>query len=150
MSRRLQAAKGRPAESARATARALRILLVEDSERDAELVLGELKRGAIEFENRRVQTEADFAHELNAFRPHLILSDFSLPGFSGMAALRIWRQADLDIPFIFVSGTIGEDAAVEAMKAGAHDYVMKQDLGKLVPAIRRELGEAEVRGRSLL
>jgi PAS domain S-box-containing protein/diguanylate cyclase (GGDEF)-like protein len=148
MSRRLQAAKGRPAESARATARALRILLVEDSERDAELVLGELKRGAIEFENRRVQTEADFAHELNAFRPHLILSDFSLPGFSGMAALRIWRQADLDIPFIFVSGTIGEDAAVEAMKAGAHDYVMKQDLGKLVPAIRRELGEAEVRGRS--
>ena len=148
MSRRLQALKGPALEVSRAAVRGLRVLLVEDSERDAELILGELKRAAVEFESRRVQTEAGFTRELEAFRPHVILSDFTMPGFSGMAALGIWQRSDLDIPFIFVSGKIGEDIAVEAMKAGAHDYVMKTNLARLVPAVRRELREAELRRAS--
>src|SRR5437879_603755 len=123
----------------------LKILLVEDSEPDAELLLYELRRGAIEHESRRVDTQAEFERELKALRPDIILSDFSMPHFSGMAALGICQQLNLDVPFIFVSGTIGEDAAIKAMAAGAHDYVMKANLARLVPAVQRELREARAR-----
>jgi diguanylate cyclase (GGDEF)-like protein/PAS domain S-box-containing protein len=128
----------------------LRILVAEDSETDAELVQRELKRGGLEFRVRRVQTESDFRRELDEFRPHLIISDFSMPQFSGRKALEIARESRDDIPFIFISGTIGEDVAVEMMKAGADDYVMKNNLARLPPALKRELREAEVRrGRRL-
>ncbi len=123
----------------------LRILLVEDSPNDAELVLRELKRGGLDFQSRRVQTESDFRRELEAFRPHIILSDFSMPHFSGKAALATARESGADIPFIFISGTIGEDVAVEAIKAGANDYVMKGSLARLLPTVGRELREAEAR-----
>src|SRR5947207_9071472 len=128
----------------------LRILLAEDSEADAELVQRELKRGGLDFQSRRVQTEADFRRELDEFRPHLVISDFSMPQFSGRKALAIARESRGDIPFIFISGTIGENVAVDMMKAGADDYVMKNNLARLLPALERELREAEVRrGRRL-
>src|SRR2546422_10030040 len=123
----------------------LRILLAEDSESDAELIQYELKRGGLDFHSRRVQTEADFRRELDEFQPHLVISDFSMPQFSGPRALAIARESRADIPFIFISGTIGENVAVDMMKAGADDYVMKNNLARLVPALERELREAEVR-----
>src|SRR5437867_10804309 len=128
----------------------LRILLVEDSPNDAELVLRELTRGGLDFQSRRVQTEAAFRRELDEFQPHLVISDFSMPQFSGPRALAIARESRADIPFIFISGTIGENVAVDMMKAGADDYVMKNNLARLLPALERELREAEVgRGRRL-
>src|SRR6266436_2141634 len=128
----------------------LRILVAEDSETDAELVQRELKRGGLDFQSRRVQTESDFRRELDEFQPHLVISDFSMPQFSGPKALAIARESRADIPFIFISGTIGENVAVDMMKAGADDYVMKNNLARLVPALKRELREAEVRrGRRL-
>lgn len=128
----------------------VRILLVEDVERDAELVLHELKRTGLAVQSRRVETESDFRRELGDFKPDVVVSDFSLPRFSGKAALTIARQTGGEIPFIFVSGTIGEDVAVEAMKAGANDYVMKSSLARLGPAIQRELREAEGRRKGKL
>src|SRR5258706_2621078 len=143
-------APGTEAETALNMAEQLRILLVEDSLNDAELVLRELTRGELDFQSRRVQTEPDFRRELDEFQPHLIISDFSMPQFSGRDALAIARESRADIPFIFISGTIGENVAVDMMKAGADDYVMKNNLARLVPALKRELREAEVRrGRRL-
>src|SRR3989440_6398051 len=123
----------------------LRILLAEDSESDAELIQRELKRGGLDFQSRRVQTETEFRRELDRFQPHLVISDFSMPQFSGPKALAIARESRADIPFIFISGTIGENVAVDMMKAGADDYVMKNNLARLLPALKRELREAEVR-----
>lgn len=131
-------------------AEVLRILLVEDSDRDAELVLHALERSGVSGETRRVQAEPEFRRALREFRPHIVLSDFAMPRFSGVAALKICQETDPDLPFIFVSGTIGEDVAVQAMKAGATDYVMKTNLIRLGPAVQRELREAGVRrGRRL-
>src|SRR5712691_8076695 len=128
----------------------LKVLIVEDSPNDAELVLRELARGGLDFQSRRVQTESDFRRELDEFQPHLVISDFSMPQFNGREALAIARESRGDIPFIFISGTIGENVAVEMMKAGADDYVMKNNLARLLPALKRELREAEVRrGRRL-
>ncbi len=127
------------------TGETTRVLMAEDSDRDAELVLRALKRSGLKFESRRVQTEPEFRRALNEFDPEIILSDFDMPGFGGVAALRICRELGIDIPFIFVSGTIGEDVAVEAMKAGADDYVMKTNLIRLGPTVQRTLREAEVR-----
>src|SRR5438552_701108 len=128
----------------------LRILVAEDSETDAELVQRELKRGGLDFQSRRVQTESDFRRELDEFQPHLVISDFSMPQFSGPKALAITRESRGDVPFIFISGTIGENVAVDMMKAGADDYVMKNNLARRLPALERELREAEVRrGRRL-
>src|SRR5258708_381772 len=123
----------------------LRILVAEDSETDAELVQRQLKRGGLDFQSRRVQPEPDFRRELDEFRPDLVISDFSMPQFNGRTALAIARESRADIPFIFISGTIGENVAVDMMKAGADDYVMKNNLARLLPALERELREAEVR-----
>src|SRR5258708_12356233 len=123
----------------------LRILLVEDSPNDAELVLRELTRGGLDFQSRRVQTEPDFRRELHEFRPHLVISDFSMPQFSGRSALAIAREFRADIPFIFISGTIGENVAVDMMKAGANDYVMKNNLARLLPPLHRHLPQAPFR-----
>src|SRR2546422_8724414 len=128
----------------------LRILVAEDSETDGGLVQRELKRGGLDFQGRRVQAEPDFRGELDEFHPNLVISDFSMPQFSGPKALAIARESRADIPFIFISGTIGENVAVDMMKAGADDYVMKNNLARLVPALKRELREAEVRrGRTV-
>src|SRR5712692_11095454 len=97
----------------------VKILLVEDVEQDAELALHELKRAGLIFQSRRVETESDFRRELGEFRPDIIVSDFSMPRFSGSAALTITRESQADIPFIFISGTMGANVAVNTMKAGA-------------------------------
>lgn len=122
-----------------------KVLIIEDTRRDAELVLHELRRASLSVESRRVYAERDLRRELADFRPHIVLSDFKMPRFNGLQALHICQQVDPDIPFIFVSGTMGEDVAVQAMKAGAVDYVMKTNLTRLGPAVVRELREAEVR-----
>lgn len=125
----------------------IRLLLVEDSEADARLLLEEVRRAGFEGLNwQRVETEAEMRNALQ--EPwDAIVSDHRLPAFSGSEALRLYRETGLDIPFLIVSGTIGEVAAVECMRGGAHDYVMKGNLTRLAPALRRELQEAQNRRR---
>ncbi|MEO6687518.1 MAG: ATP-binding protein, partial [Dokdonella sp.] len=126
---------------------ALRILLVEDSELDAELLLHELTAGGLPVESERVETEVDFVQALQTFAPDLIMSDLSMPEFSGYRALELARSNAPDTPFLFVSGTMGEEAAVEALRGGATDYVLKQNLARLASAVKRALTEAEERRR---
>jgi diguanylate cyclase (GGDEF)-like protein/PAS domain S-box-containing protein len=121
----------------------LKVLLVEDEASDAELVMRELKRAGLSCVGCRVDTERDFRRELTQFQPHLILSDFNMPQFDGMAALAIAHALHPDIPFIFVSGTLGEDYAIRALKSGATDYVLKDNLVRLPPAAHRALQEAK-------
>ena len=123
----------------------LRVLLVEDSEDDALLLLRELKRGGREVISERVDTPEAMRADLEAREWDLIISDYQMPQFSGPAALGLLQETGKDLPFIIVSGTIGEELAVAAMKAGAHDYIMKDNLHRLVPAIERELREVETR-----
>ncbi|HZE95655.1 MAG TPA: hybrid sensor histidine kinase/response regulator [Planctomycetota bacterium] len=125
--------------------RPLSVLIIEDSQDDADLILHELKRGGYAPSYRRVETEEQMTDAVNRGRWDVVLADYALPRFSGVTALALLRRSGLDLPFILVSGCIGEDAAVAAMKAGAHDYVMKSTLGRLVPAIERELRDAKVR-----
>src|SRR5262245_57120706 len=127
----------------------LRVLLVEDSEDDAVLIARELRRGEYAPSILRVETAAAMRAAL-AEPWDVVISDYSLPQFSGPTALTLLRAAGLDTPFIVVSGAIGEEVAVAAMKAGAHDYLMKGNLARLVPAIQRELREAEERRRRRL
>jgi two-component system, cell cycle sensor histidine kinase and response regulator CckA len=124
---------------------ALRLLLVEDSEADAELLARELKRAGFAVECARVQTAAQVQAALDRGSWDIIVGDNSMPGFSGREALEIVRSRGLDIPFIFVSGTMGEDLAASALEAGAGDALAKGDLRRLVPVIRRELREARDR-----
>ncbi len=123
----------------------LRLLLVEDTEDDAVLLLRELRRGGYEVACRRVETPEEFSAALLAETWDLVIADYTLPRFSAPAALAIFKQSQIDIPFIVVSGRVGEETAVAAMKAGAHDYVMKASLVRLPAAIARELEEAQVR-----
>lgn len=124
----------------------LRVLLVEDSENDALLLLRQLKRGGYEPLSRRVDTAGEMEEALEEQAWDLVISDHSMPAFSSLAALDLLRgKGFVDLPFIIVSGRIGEDAAVSAMRAGAHDYIMKDNLARLNSAIERELREAEVR-----
>jgi signal transduction histidine kinase len=123
----------------------LRLLIIEDSEADALLLLRELRRGGYVPEHEIVDGAEALRAALDRQDWDLILSDYVMPSFSGLAALAAIREREIDIPFIIVSGAIGEDTAVEAMKAGAHDYIIKGNLGRLVPAIERELRETNVR-----
>jgi PAS domain S-box-containing protein len=124
--------------------RPLRALIVEDSEPDAELLLLELRRTGYATTWTRVQTAAEMRLALQEDWD-VVLSDFRLPQFSALAALEVLRESGRDLPFIIVSGTIGEDAAVEALKAGAHDFLVKDRLARLGHAIDREVREASVR-----
>ena len=123
----------------------LRVLLVEDSADDAELVLRALRRGGYQPEHRRVDTPEDMARALDEHDWDIVLADYAMPRFSAFDALAMVQERGLDIPFIVISGTIGEEIAVQAMKAGAHDYLMKDNLARLVPAVERELREADER-----
>src|SRR5690349_4753031 len=109
---------------------------------DAELALRELKRAGLRCVSRRVDTEDAFRRELGEFRPHVIISDFSMPRFDGMEAFAIAQELDPDVPFIFVSGTIGEEYAIRALKNGATDYVLKTNLVRLPAAVERALLDA--------
>src|SRR5580765_114856 len=121
----------------------LRLLLIEDSENDARLVVHELTCAGFTVALERVETADALAAALARERWDLAIADYTMPQFTGTAALQPLRQYDPDMPFIFVSGTIGEDIAVEAMKTGAHDYIIKGHLKRLGPAVQRELREAE-------
>ena len=120
-------------------------MLVEDSEADAELIVRQLKLGGFDPICERVATRDDMAEALTRRAWDVVISDYSMPQFGGAEALTMMKERSLDIPFISVSGTIGEDVAVSMMKAGAHDYVMKNNLARLVPAIERELQASESR-----
>ncbi|UCF13721.1 MAG: response regulator [Thermoplasmatales archaeon] len=123
----------------------LRVLMVEDSEDDALMVRRELKKGGFDLIVERVETDKDMRKALQNQKWDVIISDYVLPSFSGLDALKVLQKTDLDLPFIIVSGKIGEETAVEMMKAGAHDYIMKNNLSRLNPAIKRELEEVKVR-----
>lgn len=123
----------------------LRLLIVEDSEDDTELLLLELKRGNYNPEYQRVDTADAMRNALNDQTWDLVISDFSMPQFNAFFALELLHDMKIDIPFIIVSGTIGEDRAVTAMKLGASDYILKGNLKRLVPAVERELRESHNR-----
>ena len=123
----------------------IRVLLVEDVEVEAELTCRHLRKHGIAHLVQRVDTDAAMRAALREFRPTVILSDFSLPGFDGLRALEIARECAPDVPFIFVSGTIGEERAIEALRRGAVDYVLKSNLARLGAAVSRALQEAEAR-----
>jgi len=126
-------------------AKSLRVLLIEDSEIDAELLVRELHRGGYDVCFERVETAASLVAALAGETWDIVISDYTMPNFSAPAALMLLQKSGLDLPFLIVSGSIGEDTAVAAMKAGAHDYMMKGDLKRLIPGIERELREATVR-----
>ena len=123
----------------------LRILIVEDSADDTDLLVHYLKQNGFDISYKRVYAASTCKTAMCQEQWDLVIADYSLPGFSGMEALAVYKENGLDMPFIIVSGTIGEDVAVEAMKAGAHDYILKDNLARLAPAIRRELRDAQVR-----
>ncbi len=123
----------------------LRILIVEDMASDAELMAYELRQAKLPFTSRRVENEVEFLREVEQFRPDLILSDYHLPNFNGLAALALVQEKCPEVPFIFVSGAIGEDVAIDSLKRGATDYVLKDRLSRLAPAVKRALREAAER-----
>ena len=121
----------------------LKILILEDVPFDAELINRELKRSGMNFSSIRVEEEEDYLRELETFKPDVILADHSLPHFDGISALEIAKENSPDVPFIFVSGKMGEDFAIEALKCGATDYVLKGSLSKIVHAVNRALEEVK-------
>ncbi len=132
--------------------RSIRILIAEDNDDHFELLLRELKAQKITFSHRRADTKIEFLKGLREFKPDLVISDYYLPNLDGMTTFRMTRDFDPTIPFILVTGTLGEDTAVECMKAGMTDYVMKEHLGRIGPGVRaaihrkwavEELGAAE-------
>jgi len=120
----------------------LRALIVEDSELDARVLITMLRKGGYDVAFERVETAGGMSAALAAKTWDVVLADYNLPEFSAPAALELLQKTGIDIPFIIISGGIGEDIAVAAMKAGAHDYLMKGNLARLVPAVERELREA--------
>lgn len=123
----------------------LRFLLVEDSRMDRELIEATLLEGGLEFELVQVETKVDFVLALNTITFDLILADYSLPDFDGLSALEMAQNNCPKVPFIFVSGVLGEELAIDILKSGATDYVLKQRLTRLVPAVERALREAQER-----
>ena len=126
----------------------LRILIVEDQASDAELMAFELRQANLTFTARRVDNDLDFIRELEQAPPDLILSDYHLPHFNGPAALALAQEKCPEVPFIFVSGAIGEEVAIDNLRRGATDYVLKDRISRLAPAVKRALREAvEIRER---
>ena len=134
-----------PISDANSTDKSLRVLIVEDSEDDALLLVRQLRQGGYRVEFERVETSGAMRAALEAQTWDLAIADYTLPQFSAPAALALLQSMGIDLPFIVVSGTIGENRAVAAMKSGAHDYLMKGNLARLLPAIERELREAKER-----
>lgn len=122
----------------------IKVLIVEDSEDDIQLLLRELKKGGYKPTHKRVETATAMK---KALKEHwdIILSDYKMPKFSGPEALKVLQASKLDIPFIIVSGSIGEEAAVDTLKEGTHDFITKMNLSRLIPAIERELRDWEIR-----
>lgn len=127
-----------------ADSKPLRVLVLEDRPIDAELILHELKRSGYNFVSKRVDTQTDYLKEIEEI-PDIILADYSLPQFTAMQALHLLQERGLDIPFVVVTGTISEEAAVETMKQGAADYLLKDRLGRLAQAVERALTQKQLR-----
>jgi PAS domain S-box-containing protein len=123
----------------------IRILMLEDSMEDAELLNRELRQGGMSFDVRRVDTREGFLEQLEGFKPDIVISDYKLPSFGGMDALELVRKISSPVPFILVSGHIGEMGAIEAFKMGVTDVVLKDSVGRLVPSVRRALREGKER-----
>ncbi len=123
----------------------INLLLVEDSSDDAELLLKNLNKNGFEINHKLVSNPDDFRTALRSNHWDVVLSDYVMPGFGGMEAWQMFRQFNLDVPFIFISGKVGEESAVKAMKAGVDDFIMKENITRLAPTIERELNEAERR-----
>ena len=128
----------------------LRILIIEDSEDDALLVLNHIKKGGYDIEYERVETAETMKTALKEKAWDIVLSDYKMPRFNGLEALTLLQESGIDIPFIVISGAISEDVAVETMTAGAQDYMMKNNLQRLLPAIERELRESKIRAERKL
>lgn len=120
----------------------LHVLILEDVPTDAELIEREIRRAGVKFVARRVETREDFIRALEEDSPDLILADYRLPTFDGLQALAIARERAPHVPFIFVTGAMGEEFAIETMVQGATDYVLKDRLSKLIPAVERAFKEA--------
>lgn len=123
----------------------LRVLIVEDSEDDTLLLIRQLRSGGYNPVFTRIETKDEMQAALDHSKWDIILADYNLPSFGGVQALEMYQEKGLEIPFIVVSGAIGEETAVNMMKAGAHDYIMKDNLVRLAPAVRREIKEARIR-----
>ena len=123
----------------------LRVLLVEDSESDAALIVRYLNTAGYEVSWERVETSGQMRAALERPDWDIVIADYKLPGFDAPTALAILQQTGLDLPFVVVSGQIGEETAVALMRAGTHDYLMKDHLARLAPVVERELGEARMR-----
>jgi PAS domain S-box-containing protein len=123
----------------------VRVLIIDDSDDDALLIATHLRRGGIELTYERAETMQALAETLTARPPDIVLCDYNLPGFSARDALRMVQDSGLDASFILVSGAVGEETAAAIMKAGAHDFILKDRLSRLVPAVERELQDAQVR-----
>jgi len=123
----------------------LKVLILEDVPTDAELMIEELAEAGMTFVSKRVATKTSFVSAIADFSPDIILSDYSLPSFDGLGALKIAREKCPDVPFIFVSGALGEEMAIDLLKKGATDYVLKNRLSRLEPAVSRALHEVEER-----
>lgn len=123
----------------------LRVLMIEDVESDATLIVRHLEKAGKAIESRRVEAESELWDALLHETFDIVLSDFSLPGFDANRALAVVREVDPDLPFIVVSGTIGDESAVELMKAGADDFLRKENLARLVPAVEREIADGRQR-----
>ena len=111
---------------------------------DAEMIWHEISRNKIDFEKMLVDNKADYVSALKSYTPQMIISDYSMPQFDGLSALLIKNEEGLSIPFILVTGSINEDIAVEVMKAGADDYVIKQNLSRLGPAMQNAIKKWEL------
>lgn len=125
--------------------RPLSVLIIEDADSDAELLVYRLKRAGYTLNFQQVETAAEMQSALMRQPWDIVISDYSMPQFDGMSALQLLKQSALDIPFIVVSGEVGEDTAVEMMKAGASDYMRKDSMARLLPAVERELSQAYIR-----
>src|SRR5262245_20299314 len=121
------------------------VVLVEDVPSEAEIAVRQLEAGGFTCTWKRVDSEAVLRRTLAEARPDIILSDFTLPGFDGITALEVAQQLAPEVPFIFLSGTLGEERAIDALQRGAYDYVLKTNLARLAPAARRALNEAGAR-----
>src|SRR5690349_24902910 len=120
----------------------VKLVVVEDMPTEAEIAVRQLESGGFACSWKRVDSEAALRRVLDELKPDLILSDFTLPGFDGISALEVAREKMPDVPFIFLSGTIGEERAIDALQRGAYDYVLKTNMARLVPAVRRALSDA--------
>src|SRR5260221_7015023 len=124
---------------------ALRVLFIEDSLEDVEIEERQLRKGGLTIQSLRVETRDEILQAMDTFKPNVVISDYSLPRMDGLTALRTVRELAKDLPFLFCSGTIGEERAIESLRNGATDYVVKGSLNSLVVKVQRALQEAAQR-----